>query len=410
MSFFSYRGKSLSVGRVPLASLAQKFKTPLYVYSQASLMDQYLSLKNSFSGRPLLICYALKANSNFSLCRVFKELGAGAEVVSGGELRQALRIGFSPSKILFSGVGKTRDEIRFGIKQKILAFNVESFEELKALGEVSAQMRLKASVSVRINFPIKAKTHPHTVTSGNLSKFGVNQKEAFLMYEWARKAKWLKIAGLHCHLGSQVFSSKPYVQAASLAKNFIRQLAMRKISLSFVDMGGGFGVGDETIDFSGIAGAYSQEFKEWPALGLVLEPGRFLVAESGILLTRIVHVKAGGKRKFLIVDAGMNDFLRPALYGARHPVVSLEKKTGKAEIFDVAGPVCESADFFARDLSLCAPKSGEFLGILNAGAYGFSMSSQYNFRPRASEVLVDGKTARLIRRRETFADLIRSEA
>jgi diaminopimelate decarboxylase len=337
-------------------------------------------------------------------------MGAGAEVVSGGELRQALRVGFSPSKILFSGVGKTRDEIRFGVKRKILDFNVESFEELKALEKIAAQIRLRASVSVRINFPIKAKTHPHTVTSGELSKFGVYEKEALLMYEWARRSKWLKIAGLHCHLGSQVFSSKPYLQAAHLAKNFIRQLAMRKISLSFVDMGGGFGVGDEKIDFPGIVSAYLKEFKEWPAFGLILEPGRFLVAESGILLTRIVHVKAGGKRKFLIVDAGMNDFLRPALYGARHPVVSIARKTGKAEIFDVAGPVCESADFFARDLSLSAPKPGEFLGVLNAGAYGFSMSSQYNFRPRAAEVLVDGKTARLIRRRETFADLIRSEA
>ncbi len=410
MSFLSLQGKTFCVEKVNLASLAQKFKTPLYVYSKASLIDQYLNLKSSFSRRPPLICYALKANSNFSLCRVFKEMGAGAEVVSGGELRQALRVGVSPSKILFSGVGKTRDEICFGIKRKILAFNVESFEELKALEKIAAQMRLRASVSVRINFPIKAKTHPHTVTSGDLSKFGVNEKEALLMYEWARNSKWLKIMGLHCHLGSQVFSSKPYLQAAHLAKNFIRQLAMRKISLSFVDMGGGFGVGDEKIDFSGIAGAYLKAFKEWPALGLILEPGRFLVAESGILLTRIVHVKAGGKRKFLIVDAGMNDFLRPALYGARHPLVLIERKSRKEEIFDVAGPVCESADFFARDLSLSAPKPGELLGVLNAGAYGFSMSSQYNFRPRAAEVLVQGKTARLIRRRETFADLIRSEA
>ncbi len=405
-----YQGKNLRIEGFSLASLARKFKTPLYAYSKASLVDRYSNLMNSFSARPPLICYALKANSNFSLCRVFKEMGAGAEVVSGGELRQALRVGFSPSKILFSGVGKTRDEIRFGVKRKILAFNVESFEELKALEKIAAQIRLRASVSVRINFPIKAKTHPHTVTSGELSKFGVYEKEALLMYEWARRSKWLKIAGLHCHLGSQVFSSKPYLQAAHLAKNFIRQLAMRKISLSFVDMGGGFGVGDEKIDFSGIVSAYLKEFKEWPALGLILEPGRFLVAESGILLTRIVYVKRGDKRKFLIVDAGMNDFLRPALYGARHPVISIARKTGKAEIFDVAGPVCESADFFARDLSLSAPKPGEFLGVLNAGAYGFSMSSQYNFRPRAAEVLVDGKTARLIRRRETFADLIRSEA
>lgn len=395
-----------------IAFLARKFKTPLYVYSRARLIHQYRKLARFFELSPTLICYALKANSNALLCRTLQKEGAGAEVVSGGEILLALRAGFEPSKILFSGVGKTREEIRLGIGRGILSFNVESFEELKTIAEEASKMRRTAPVSVRINFPIEAKTHPHTVTSGRLSKFGVGENEAFKMYQWAKKQRSLEIVGLHSHGGSQLFSSKPYEQAAKRAGNFLRRLKTQNISLSFVDMGGGFGVGGEEekdLKLSRIARAYAREFKDFPSMKLIIEPGRFLVAESGALLTRIVYVKGERKRKFLIVDAGMNDLLRPALYGAHHPVIPVVKKKGQSGIFDVAGPICESADIFVRGERFVSPQAGDLLAILNAGAYGFSMSSQYNSRPRAAEVLVDGKISRLIRRRESFEDLVRTE-
>ncbi len=411
MNFFEYQKKELYIEGLKSSSLAQKFKTPLYAYSRSKIIQQYQKLSRIFSLQPTLIAYALKANSNSHLCQILQKEGAGAEVVSGGEMFLAHQTGFKPSQILFSGVGKTREEIRLGIKLGILSFNVESFEELKAIASEASKMRRVASISVRINFPVEAKTHPHTVTSGRLSKFGVGEKEAFQMYRWAQKQRFLKIVGLHSHGGSQLFSAKPYIQAARFAGNFLRHLKAQNISLSFVDMGGGFGIAGagEGLWLSQIARAYAREFKDFPAVKLVIEPGRFLVAESGMLLTRIIYVKDAGKRKFLIVDAGMNDFLRPALYGARHPVIPVVKKAGPAGAFDVTGPICESADVFSRGEKLVSPKPGDFLMILNAGAYGFSMSSQYNFRPRAAEVLVSGKSARLIRRRENFEDLIRVE-
>ncbi len=435
MNFLEYQKKELHIEGLRAASVALEFKTPLYVYSQSKIVERYRKLSHFFSLRPTLIAYALKANSNLHLCRILQREGAGAETVSGGELLLAYRAGFKSSQILFSGVGKTREEIRLGIKLGILSFNVESFEELKVISQEASKMRRVAPISVRINFPIEAKTHPHTMTSGRSSKFGVEEKEAFEIYRWSQKQRFLKIVGLHSHGGSQLFSATPYIQTVKLAGKFIRCLKEQNISLSFVDMGGGFGVGavqakgrassscfgecvsdregkeaEEDSRLSQIARAYAREFKDFPSLKLIIEPGRFLVAESGILLTRIVYVKGVGKRQFLIVDAGMNDFLRPALYGARHPVIPVVKKKGKSGFFDVAGPVCESADFFVRGRKFISPQAGDLLAVLDVGAYGFSMSSHYNFRPRAAEVLVRGKTARLIRRRESFGDLSKTES
>jgi diaminopimelate decarboxylase len=411
-SIVSYRRNHLFIEDIPAARLIKDFKTPLYVYSRTSILSQYRKFALAFSQRPALICYALKANSNVTLCQLLRKEGAGADVVSGGELSQAIRAGFSPKNILFSGVGKNRDEMKLGIQCEILAFNVESFEELRALEAMARSLRRKAFVSVRVNFSVKVATHPHTATSGPHSKFGVDENVALKMYSWAQKSPWIKIRGIHCHIGSQILSHKPYAMAARLMRDFIRKLELRNIFLSFADIGGGFGIAGQngkSLDISKVVDLFVQALKDWPSLKLVIEPGRFLMAESGILLTTILYSKRNKNHRFLIVDAGMNDFLRPALYGARHPIVSLITKRGPAEPFDIAGPVCESADFFARNLRLPFPAHGEALAILNTGAYGFSMSSQYNFRPRPAEILIDGKTVRLIRRRETFKDLIQTE-
>lgn len=411
-TFVFYHKSRLFIENISASALVDQFKTPLYVYSKAAILSQYKKLSHAFSQRPTLICYALKANSNASLCRLLLSEGSGADVVSGGELKQALCVGFLAKNILFSGVGKSKDEMIFGIQSKILAFNVESFEELRALEGVARTLKRKAPISVRVNFPIEAQTHPHTVTAGHLSKFGVDKNVALKMYAWAKKSPWLEIRGMHCHIGSQILSYEPYALAARLAGAFVRKLEAQKIQLSFVDMGGGFGIASQNekdLDISKVANAFNQELKDWPSLKLIIEPGRFLIANSGVLLSQVIYLKKNKNRRFVVIDAGMNDFLRPALYNAKHPVWPVIQKRGSAQLFDVAGPICESADFFARDLRMPAPKSGEALAILNAGAYGFSMSSHYNFRPRPAEVLVDGGKAHLIRHREMFEDLIRTE-
>lgn len=392
--------------------LARKYGTPLYAYSAAAVRERLAALRAAFKARDPLVCYALKANSNRSLCAVLARAGAGADIVSGGELARALRAGFAPGKTVFSGVGKTEAEMAAGLRAGLLAFNVESAEELDALARVAGRLKRRAPVSVRLNPGVGAGAHPHIATGRAENKFGVDAEEAFALYRRAARDPRLLVVGVQCHIGSQITTVAPYRRAAAGVARTVRRLEAAGIHLSHIDIGGGIGIRyrDETpLPLAPLARAIEEAFAPWPRARLLLEPGRFLVADAGLLITRVLYRKKTTKRRFVIVDAAMTDLPRPALYGAWHPVEAVRPRRGRSLVVDVVGPVCESGDFLARDRRLPPLERGDLLAVLKSGAYGFAMSSQYNSRPRAAEVLVDGGRARLARRRETVKDLFAAE-
>lgn len=394
-----------------LAALARRYGTPLYVYAADTVRDRYRALRGAFT-RPVLVCYALKANSSKAVASVLAREGAGADIVSGGELRRALRAGFRPGRIVFSGVGKTEEEMAAGLRAGVKAFNVESSEELDALARVAGRLKKRAPVSIRLNPDINARTHPHITTGRAENKFGVEIREARALYRRAARDPRLRVTGVQCHIGSQIVSLAPYRRAAAAVAGLAASLKTQGIPLDFADMGGGFGISykDETpLDPKDLVPVLEKAFADQPELELLVEPGRYLVADAGLLLTRVLYRKQTSKRRFVIVDAAMTDLPRPALYNAWHPVEVVSPRRGKKVIMDIVGPVCESGDFLARQRPLAPLERGDLLAVLKAGAYGFAMSSQYNSRPRAAEVLVDGGKARLARRRETYADLTRGE-
>ncbi len=405
-----YKNDRLAVEDVSAEALARRFGTPLYVYSQAEILARYAALRKAFAGA--LICYALKANSNRAVCGLLRARGAGADIVSGGELARALACGFPASRIVFSGVGKTEEELSSGLKAGVLTFNVESFEELRALEKVARRLRRPAPVSVRLNPDVDAGTHPHITTGRADNKFGVEEGEALAMFERADQSPWLRVKGLQFHIGSQIETLAPYARAAASAARLVARLEEKGIKLELLDFGGGFGVsyrGEKTLEVGALARTLRKALAPWPQARLLIEPGRWLVADAGALLTRVLYKKTTSRRRFVVVDAGMNDLARPALYGAWHPVVAARRRRGKTMKADVVGPICETGDYLARQRALPPLEAGDLLAVLKAGAYGFSMSSQYNSRPRAAEVLVAGRKARLIRRRETIEDLVRAE-
>ena len=400
----------LRVEGVSAEALARAYGTPLYVYSAAAVRERLAALRKAFKARDPLICYALKANSNRQLCSILSRAGVGADIVSAGELARALRAGFEPKKTVFSGVGKTEDEMAAGLRAGLLAFNVESSEEMDALARVAGRLRLRASS--RLNPDVNARTHPHITTGRSENKFGVEIEEALALYARAARDKRLRIVGVQCHIGSQITDVAPYRRAAASIAKAVKRLEETGIRLSQIDVGGGIGISykDETpLPLAALARALQEAFAPWPHARLLLEPGRFLVADAGILLTRVLYRKETTKRRFIIVDGAMTDLPRPALYGAWHPVEAVRPRQGRRRVVDVVGPVCESGDFLARERSLPPLERGDLLAVRKAGAYGFAMSSQYNSRPRAAEVLVDGGRARLARRRETLKDLFDSE-
>lgn len=394
-----------------LAALARRFGTPLYVYDAAVVRDRYRALRGAFT-RPVLVCYALKANSSRAVASVLAREGAGADIVSGGELFRALRAGFKPSRVVFSGVGKTEGELAAGLRAGVKAFNVESSEELDALARVAGRLSKRAPVSIRLNPDINARTHPHITTGRAENKFGVETGEALALYRRAAKDRRLRVTGLQCHIGSQITSLTPYARAAAAVARLAASLKAQGIPLDFADLGGGLGITykDETpLDPRALVKTLEAAFAGQPELELLVEPGRYLVADAGLLLTKVLYRKLTSKRRFVIVDGAMTDLPRPALYDAWHPVEVVAPRRGKKTMADVVGPVCESGDFLARQRLLPPLERGDLLAVLKAGAYGFAMSSQYNSRPRAAEVLVDGGKTRLARRRETFEDLTRGE-
>ena len=411
MDHFSYHHGRLCAEDVPLTEIAARHGTPCYVYSRATIERHWRAFDAALAGIEHLVCYAVKANSNLGVLSVLARLGSGFDIVSVGELERVLRAGGDPKKIVFSGVGKRPGELRRALEVGIHCFNVESAPELEGLNEIAAAMGKRAPVSLRVNPDVDAKTHPYISTGLKENKFGIDIAEAAALYARAARMAHIEIVGIDCHIGSQLTQVRPFVDALKRVLSLVDQLSDQGITLDHLDLGGGLGI------------AYREEMPPSPAdyaaallpqlrargMKVLIEPGRAIVGNAGVLLTRVEYLKPTAHKNFAIVDAAMNDLLRPALYGAWQEIVPVMPRGGELTAYDVVGPVCETGDFLGKDRSLCiAP--GDLLAIRSAGAYGFSMSSQYNSRPRAAEVMVDGDQVHVVRTRETLDDLMRGES
>lgn len=411
---FQYRGHKLHCEAVNVEELVAAHGTPLYVYSRSSITSRFQQFDGAFSDVDRLIAYSVKANGNLSILRLLAELGAGADIVSGGELHRALLAGIPPERIVFSGVGKTVVELAAGLNASIYAFNVESEGELRELANLGYTMNKPAPIALRVNPDVKTDTpHHYTSTGHKQSKFGIPIEEARAIYRYARDHAGLHVRGVDVHIGSQILDVAPYQLALERVLELIDDLRADGIDLEYIDLGGGFGVsyekGNETPPRE-FAQALLPDLKR-SGLRLVLEPGRFILGPSGVLLTRVLYIKRYGGKTFVITDAGMNDLLRPSHYASYHLIENAEEHVGREQrAVDVVGPICETGDFLALDRTMAMPQEGELLAVHTTGAYGFSMASTYNARTRPAEVLVDGADFRLIRKRETFDDLVRGEA
>ncbi len=411
-----------------LERLARRYGTPLYVYSGDQIAARAEIFARAFEPLRPLVCYSVKANSALAILRLIDSRGGGFDIVSGGELQRVLTLGAEAAKrVVFSGVGKTAAEMDLALRSDVLLFNVESEAEMELLAQRAAKLRLRARMALRVNPDVFAETHPYISTGLREHKFGIDIRKARAVYRMAAKSPHLDPCGVSVHIGSQIRSAEPFGAAISRVADLALQLRSDGLHIRLIDAGGGLGIdyhsGPGNASASGSGGGFDPE-REVAAyaaallpplqkLGegttLLLEPGRFLVAQAGLLLARVLYVKKNGKKSFVITDAGMNDLIRPALYQAHHEIVAITPRPGRKRVVDVVGPVCETGDFFARDRSLPELRSGDLVGILDAGAYGSSLSSNYNSRPRPAEVLVEGKSAKLIRRRETMEDLLRAE-
>jgi diaminopimelate decarboxylase len=412
MHYFRYDGGHLHCEGVPLQRIADEVGTPVYIYSEATLRRHVHVFDQAFGELPHLTCYAIKANSNINLLRRFAEWGTGFDIVSGGELFRVLRAGGDPQKVIFSGVGKTIEEIRYAIESGILFFNVESSAEASVIHEVAQGIGRKAHVSIRTNPDVDAKTHPYISTGAKKNKFGVSLPLAKQLYRKLVEMPYIEVVGVSCHIGSQITELGPYKEALASLHNFVEDLRDAGVALRYLDFGGGLGISynaEEPPSPAEYADVITGATKDL-GLKLVLEPGRVIVGNAGILLTRVLFKKEQADKKFLIVDAAMNDLLRPALYGSHHQLWPIDAANrGETEKVDVVGPICESADFIALDREMAPLRPGDLLAVMSAGAYGFSLSSNYNSRPRVAEVLVSGDHYNVIGRRETYEDLIRLE-
>jgi diaminopimelate decarboxylase len=403
---FEYRAGQLYAEEVPLADIAQAVNTPCYVYSRRALTQAFESFELAFVGQAHLLCYSVKANPNLAILNLFARLGAGFDIVSGGELARVLVAGGDPNRVVFSGVGKAVPEIRAALEAKILCFNVESQAELERLNQVAGEMGCNAPISIRVNPDVDPKTHPYISTGLKESKFGVEYGKAFDLYQRAAALPHLTVRGIDCHIGSQITEVSPFVAALEKILDLVDRLQVVGIAIEHLDLGGGVGIRyrDETpIEIA----QYAQAVKSRMAgrgLKLLLEPGRALVGNAAVLLTRVEYLKPGTSKSFAVVDAAMNDLMRPALYDAYHEILPVAPHAGEQRAYDVVGPVCESGDFLGKNRDLVLA-TGDLLAIMSAGAYGMSMSSNYNSRPRVAEVMVDKSHQFLVRKREEVAQL-----
>jgi diaminopimelate decarboxylase len=410
VTHFHYRDRALHAEAVPLERVAAEFGTPCYVYSRAALTAAFREFDSAFAACPHLVCYAVKACSNIAILNLFARLGSGFDIVSGGELERVLAAGGDPAKIVFSGVGKSEAEMRRALQSGIRCFNVESPSELERLARVSAAMRTTAPVSIRVNPDVDAGTHPYIATGLRQNKFGVPYRDAVDLYRRAASLPHLSVEGIGCHIGSQLTDVAPFGAALRRILDLVDRLADEGIALSHVDAGGGLGIRyrDEAPATVKRYADLLRETMSTRAQTLLLEPGRALTGNAGILLTRVEYIKRGEEKNFVVVDAAMNDLLRPALYEAWHEVKPVLQRDVSPETYDVVGPICETGDFLALDRSL-AVREGDLVAIMSAGAYGMSMSSNYNTRPRAAEVMIDRDALHLIRTRESITSLFADE-
>ncbi len=411
MNHFQRRLGALHAEKIPLDRLAQAYGTPLYVYSAATLRRHWKVLDRSLSGVRHLVCYAAKANANLAILDLLARMGAGFDIVSGGELYRVLKAGGDPRKVVFSGVGKTDEEIAFALSQEVKCLNVESGPELARVSVVARRLGVRAPVALRVNPDVDPKTHPYIATGLKKSKFGVSVEDARRLYHLAAGDPAIDVRGVACHIGSQITTVVPFLDAIARVRKLARDLEKSGLRVRHLDIGGGLGIqySDENPPHPDEYGAAVKRAMKGYRGEVILEPGRVLVGNAGVLLTRVLYVKQSGRKRFAVVDAAMNDLVRPSLYGAHHDIEPVGAEPRPIGTLDVVGPVCESSDFLAQGRKMPVPEAGDLLCVRSAGAYGFAMSSNYNARPRAAEVLVDGDTAYLVRKRETWPDLVRGE-
>ena len=412
MDYFDYKNHQLFAEDVSLETVAHTHGTPCYVYSKATIERHWLAFDNAVGSQPHLICYAVKANSNLAVLNVMAKLGSGFDIVSGGELIRVLKAGGDPSKVVFSGVGKTHEEIALGLKHNIKCFNVESRSELARINEVAEQAGKKAPISIRVNPDVDAKTHPYISTGLKANKFGVERQQAVATYQYAQSLPFLNVIGIDCHIGSQLTEISPFVDALDIMLALIDELATHQIFIKHLDVGGGLGVtyNDEKPPLPDqYTQAMTERLKGREELLVIFEPGRAIMANAGVLLTKVELIKQGAEKNFAIVDAAMNDLLRPALYSAWQNIIPINTESDRPQAtYDVVGPICETGDFLGKERELkIAPN--DYLVVRSAGAYGFTMASNYNSRCRAAEVLIDGDKIHLVREREKIEQLFDSE-
>jgi len=411
MHFFHFRGSELHCEDVPIQRIADEVGTPFYLYSASTIKRHVRVFTEAFSSVNHLVCFSVKANSNLAVLHLMAQMGIGADIVSGGELYRALKAGISPKKIVFSGVGKTAEEMGFALESGIFMFNVESSEELQVLAKIAVAKKKTAPVAFRVNPDVDPKTHPYISTGLKKNKFGIPVTEALTLYRHAAGMDGINVMGIDFHIGSQLTTSEPFGEAVRRLMDLVHKIEGEGIPIRHIDVGGGLGITYDT-ESPPLPSDYANTILK--ALGngdrvLILEPGRVIVGNAGILVTKVLYRKKGATRNFVIVDAAMNDLIRPSLYDAYQKVLAVRQSERAEQICDVVGPICESTDFMGRDLRLPSPEKGELLAIMSAGAYGFPMSSQYNSRPRIAEVMVMDDRFEVVRERETFEDLTRGE-
>lgn len=411
MNYFSYRGNVLYCEEIPLLELADKYGTPLYVYSSRTILRHYHAFDDAFKSHDHLVCYSVKANSNIGILNLLAQAGSGFDIVSKGELYRALKAGADPSKIVFSGVGKTEDEIEMALIAGILMFNVESESELYTIDKVAERLGKKAPISFRVNPDVNPLTHPYISTGLKKNKFGIPHDKVIDVYKKALELQNIEVVGIDCHIGSQITQLDPFNEAVEKMLNLIEKIEKIGINIKYVDLGGGLGITykDEEPAHPNEYGESILKYFKNINKTLIFEPGRVIVGNAGVLLTKVLYKKDTTEKKFIIVDAAMNDLARPALYGSYHSIVPVIKREGNNISADIVGPVCESTDYLAKDRTITEPEKGEILCVMSAGAYGFSMSSNYNSRLKPAEILVLNDKYHCIRERDTLEDLISKE-